>query len=67
MNLEKRREELTRQLELKVNQFQRLDSNRNALSNEILELRGKIQLINELISERKNEKETSQNENSKDK
>ena len=51
MNLKERKKDLETQLQEKVDRFQNIESVRNQLANEITEMRGKLQMLNELIDE----------------
>jgi len=55
MNLQERLSSLQNLLTEKVNQLNQIEALRNNLLNEILEIRGKINLLNELISQEKTE------------
>lgn len=52
-NLEERKKNLEASLNLKVTQFQNLDNARNNLANEIISLRGKLEMLEELLKEEK--------------
>ena len=58
--LEEKKKALEVELQQKVQQFQNADNIRNQLANEITEMRGKLQMLDELIKE-------SQKENSEKK
>lgn len=49
--LEEKKKALEVELQQKVQQFQNADNIRNSLANEITEMRGKLQMLNELITE----------------
>ena len=49
--LEEKKKTLEVELQQKVQQFQNADNIRNQLANEITEMRGKLQMLNELIEE----------------
>ena len=49
--LEDKKKALEVELQQKVQQFQNADNIRNQLANEITEMRGKLQMLNELIME----------------
>lgn len=51
--LEDKKKALEVSLQQKVQQFQNADNVRNQLANEITEMRGKLQMLNELIAENK--------------
>ncbi len=51
MKLEERKKQLESELKIKLENFQRLEGTRNQLSSEIIELRGKLNLIEELLKE----------------
>jgi len=56
MDLQRRKTELEQLLQQKVNQFSQLQQAQQNLSQEILILRGKLQLVEELIKEESKEK-----------
>jgi len=60
MKYEEKKKALELLLQQKVQQFQNADNIRNQLANEITEMRGKLQMLEELIQE-------SQKENSEEK
>jgi len=49
-DLENKKKELETLLNQKVQEFQNLEANRSSLASEIVELRGKVQMLEELIS-----------------
>ena len=49
--LEEKKKTLEVSLQQKVQQFQNADNIRNSLANEITEMRGKLQMLEELIEE----------------
>lgn len=49
--LEEKKKALEVELQQKVQQFQSIDNTRNQLANEITEMRGRLQMLNELIDE----------------
>ena len=49
--LEERKKTLEIEIQQKVQQFQNADSVRNQLANTITEMRGKLQMLDELIAE----------------
>lgn len=49
--LKQKQSALQVQLQQKIQQFQNADSIRNQLANEITEMRGKLQMLDELIKE----------------
>ena len=51
MDLQAKKTSLQALLEQKVQQFQNADNIRNQLANEITELRGRIQMLDEIIKE----------------
>jgi len=57
MELQQRRLSLQNLLSEKVNQLNQIEGLRINLTNEIIEIRGKLNLLDELISQEKNEKE----------
>ena len=59
MNLKEKKQQIQTLLQTKLDQLQKLDNIRNQLSTEVIELRGKLNLINEL--------EKDETEQSKDK
>ncbi len=61
--LEEKKKALEVELRQKVQQFQNADNIRNQLANEITEMRGKLQMLNELIMEN-NQDEKPSKENS---
>ena len=69
MNLQEKKITLEALVNTKLQELQRLEDTRNNLSAEVLELRGQIKLIDEMLKEEKpNEKiETSENASPKDK
>jgi len=55
--LDEKKKNLETELSSKAQQFQDLDNLRNNLANEILRLRGKIDMLEELIKEEKKDAE----------
>jgi len=53
--LEEKKKALGVELQQKVQQFQNADNIRNNLANEITEMRGKMQMLDELIKESQKE------------
>ena len=51
MDLKERKTQIESELKIKLENFQRLENTRNQLSSEIIELRGKLALIEELLKE----------------
>ncbi|HEC63659.1 MAG TPA: hypothetical protein ENI23_00030 [bacterium] len=51
MELKEKKKTLEVQIQEKVNRFQNIENVRNQLANEITEMRGKLQMLNELIDE----------------
>lgn len=52
MNLQERKLNTDTLLQQKVRELQKLEEARNALTTEVLELRGKVNLLTELIQEK---------------
>jgi hypothetical protein len=53
MDLKEKKKNLETLLSQKISQLQNTENIRNQLTNEVLELKGKVEMLNELISETK--------------
>ena len=51
MDLKEKKITLEKEIQEKVQRFQNIENIRNQLANEITEMRGKLQMLDELISE----------------